>query len=62
MANYRFYFLSTDDHIVAVDSNDCYDDADAARFAMKSIFKNVGSTAVEIWDHDRRVSRHSRSA
>jgi hypothetical protein len=61
MANYRFYFLGTDNHIIGVETNDFRDDAEAARFAMTLIAKNTRPNAVEIWDHDRRISRHSRS-
>lgn len=52
---YRVYFLR-DDHIRKVeDLPDCYHDDDARETAITMLATCDGFTAVEVWDHERKV-------
>jgi hypothetical protein len=61
MATYRFdfYFLDTTDHIAGVETADCADDIEAAKVAIKLIAEHEKQLVVEVWQGERRVSRHS---
>jgi hypothetical protein len=59
MANYRFYFLNSEDHIVAVaQSVDCASDADAKLIAVRVLGEQQKHPCIEIWQSNRKVSRH----
>lgn len=61
MPAYRFdfYFLDSTDHIVGVETAECDDDIEAAKIAIKLIAEHEKQLVVEVWQGDRRVSRHS---
>jgi hypothetical protein len=59
-AYYRCYFLNGEDRIVTVEPLACSDDAEASRVAAKLLAERPRYPAAEVWDHDRKVSRHNR--
>jgi hypothetical protein len=61
MATYRFYFLNSLDHIVAVaKSADCASDAAAKLIAVKLVGEQKEHPCIEIWESHRKVSRQCR--
>ena len=61
MANYRFYFLNSENHFVSVvENSDCENDAAAQQHAVKLVSEQSKYPCVEIWDGARMVSRHHR--
>jgi len=61
MPAYRCYFMDKDRHISSVeDLVCCADEAQAGRIAREMLVKRHRHYAAEVWDGDRRVSRHLR--
>jgi hypothetical protein len=59
VANYRFYFLNSEDHIVAVaESAERNSDADAKLIAVRLFGEQQKHPCIEIWQSNRKVSRH----
>ena len=54
MADHRFFFLGSDDHIVRADVVDCSTDDDAVAAARVACHDH---RAVEVWELARRVER-----
>jgi hypothetical protein len=60
-AGYRFYLLEQGDHIVAVKTCDCTNDADALLEADAVLQASI-YPAVEVWNGPRRVGILSKPA
>lgn len=52
---YRVYFLHEDCIRKFEDLPDCYHDDDARETALTMLATRDGFTAVEVWDHERKV-------
>jgi len=53
--SYRVYFLRGDAIRKVEDLLDCYHDDDARELAIAMLAAEDGFTAVEVWDHERKV-------
>ena len=59
MRSYRFYFL-LNDHIKAVETRDCADDANASAMAGNLLEERSAFDAVEVWSGRTFVHRKNR--
>lgn len=59
MVAYRFYFLDTHNHIAGVEDAVCGNDVQAAKIAVNLLVVHEKQLVIEVWKHERRVSRHS---
>ena len=63
MKTYRFYFLNAENRIAGPAREiACADDVAAASIATDLLEANSESFAIEIWDADRLVGTHQRTA
>ena len=63
MPDYRCYFMDDQNHIREVEALfDCPDDAEAMRLADALLAARAYHHAAEVWDRERKVSRHVRQS
>jgi hypothetical protein len=61
MPGYRFYFLDSDDHIKAVETVDCADDAEAKVKAESLFNERTGFASIEVWREKDMVHQVRRA-
>jgi hypothetical protein len=61
MPAYRFYFLGSDDHIKAVETIDCADDAEAKRKAETLLNERTSFGSIEVWREKDMVHQIRRA-
>lgn len=57
MRAYRFYFMDSDEHIKAVETIDCADDAAAGAKAADLLAQRIVFASVEVWREKDLVHR-----
>jgi hypothetical protein len=61
VARYRFIFIDTKEHAVAVAKMaNCANDTDASLVASWLLREQEKYPCIEIWESDRKVARHCR--
>ena len=58
MADYRVYFIGTNDHIYAAENIEAADDQSAIAIAQRLCAEKPDCRATEVWERGRRVHRH----